>query len=114
MPKYFENELPLPFRRVSVTDSKLGESWLKGELTRQGGKLSLCLRFEGFEKDCLGYVFNIEQEGTTFRISDITGRQLLIIPSLQQLVAMVLHVSGSRYDSDWQAEFQELRNRITS
>ncbi|MEQ1852549.1 MAG: hypothetical protein ABMA01_13275 [Chthoniobacteraceae bacterium] len=59
-------------------------------------------------------MFNIEQAGNAFRISDITGKQLLTVPNLGELVAMVLHVSGASYDSDWQAEFQKMRNQITS
>jgi len=113
MPK-FDDERKLPFSRVAVTHSQFGESWLKRQLAENAGKLSLCFRFDGFEADCLGYVFNIEQAGEVFRISDITGKQLLSIGSLRELTALVLHVSGTRYDQNWQAEFQKLRNQITS
>lgn len=114
MPKHFDDERKLPFPRVSATSSQLNEQWLQRQLTQQAGKLSLCVRFEGFEADCLGYVFNIEQAGAAFRISDITGRQLLTVGSRRELLALVLHVSGARYDQNWQTEFQKLRNQITS
>lgn len=114
MPKYFDDERKLPFPRVSATSNQLNEQWLQRQLAQQSGKLSLCVRFEGFEPDCLGYVFNIEQSATSFRISDITGKQLLMLGSVKELLAMVLHVSGTRYDQNWQTEFQKLRNQITS
>ena len=114
MPKYFDGEKPLPFSRVAITSARFSEQWLRQELTRKRGKVSLCLRFAGFPDDSLGYVFNIEQAGEAFRVSDITGKQLLSVPNLSELVAMVLHVSGTSYDADWQAEFQKMRNQITS
>jgi hypothetical protein len=76
--------------------------------------VSLSLCFEGFPTDSLGYVFNIEQAEAKFHVSNITGKQLLSVDSLDELVTMVRHVSGTRYDADWQAEFQKLRNQITS
>ncbi len=97
MPKYFDDERKLPFTRIPVLSGQLNERWLQRQLTQQSGKLSLCVRFEGFETDCLGYVFNIKQASTSFHISDITGRQLLKISTLRELLAMVLHVSGTRY-----------------
>ena len=114
MPKYFEGEKPLPFARVAITADRFSEDSLRRELARKKGKVSLCLRFAGFPDDSLGYVFNIEQAGEAFRVSDITGKQLLSIPNLSELVAMVLHVSGTSYDADWQAKFQKMRNQITS
>lgn len=114
MPKYFDNERKLPFSRVSVANDQFSEQWLQRELAQRAGKLSLCLRFEGFEQDCLGYVFNIEQADESFRISDITSKQLLVLASLREVVAMILHVSGTRYDQNWQTEFQTLRNQIRS
>ena len=114
MPKYFEGEKPLPFARGAITSDRFSEKWLRTELTRKRGKMSLCLRFAGFPEDSLGYVFNIEQTGEAFRISDITGKQLLTVGNLGELVAMVFHVSGTSYDADWQAEFQKMRNQITS
>lgn len=74
----------------------------------------MCVRFDGFEEACLGYVFNIEQSGESYRISDITGKQLLTVGTMRELLAMVMHVSGTRYDQNWQTEFQKLRNQITS
>ena len=114
MPKYFEGEKPLPFVRVAITADRFSEDWLRRELARKKGRISLCLRFAGFPDDSLGYVFNIEQAGEAFGVSDITGKQLLSVPNLSELVAMVLHVSGTSYDADWQAEFQKMRNQITS
>ena len=114
MPKYFDGERPLPFLRAAITSDRFSEQWLRQELTRKRGKVSLCLRFAGFPDDSLGYVFNIEQAGEAFRVSDITGKQLLSVPNLSELVAMVLHVSGTSYNADWQAEFQKMRNQITS
>ena len=114
MPKYFDDERKLPFPRVPATNNQLNEPWLQRQVTQQAGKLSLCVRFEGFEANCLGYVFNIEQTDNSFRISDITGKQLLTVGTLRELLAMVLHVSGTRYDQNWQTEFQKLRNQITS
>jgi hypothetical protein len=114
MPKYFDGEKPLPFSRVAITSDRFSEKWLQQELTRKHGKMSLCLRFAGFPNDSLGYVFNIERAGDDFRISDITGKQLLTVANLGELVAMVLHVSGTRYNADWQTEFQKMRNQITS
>ena len=114
MPKYFDDERKLPFPRVPATENQLNELWLQRQLAQQSGKLSLCVRFERFEADCLGYVFNIEQAGSSFRISDITGKQLLMVGTLRELLAMVLHVSGTRYDQNWQTEFHKLRNQITS
>ena len=114
MPKYFDGEKPLPFSRVAITSARFSEQWLRQELTRKRGKVSLCLRFAGFPDDSLGYVFNIEQAGEAFCVSDITGKQLLSVPNLSELVAMVLHVSGTSYVADWQAEFQKMRNQITS
>lgn len=114
MPKYFEGEKPLPFARVRITSDRFSEQWLRQALTRKGGKVSLSLRFSGFPDDSLGYVFNIEQADGVFRISDIKGKQLLAIPDIGELVAMILHVSGASYDADWQTEFQKLRNQITS
>ena len=114
MPKYFDDERKLPFPRVSVMNSEFGEQWLQRQLADNDGKLSLCLRFEGFEPDCLGYVFNIKQAHSSFQISDIARKQLLSVGNLPELVKLVLHVSGTRYDQNWQAEFQKLRNQITS
>jgi hypothetical protein len=114
MPKYFDDERKLPFPHVPVTDSELDEPWLQKRLTHHSGKVSLCVRFDGFEADCLGYVFNIEQVGDSFHISDITGKQLLKVGAMRELLAMVLHVSGTRYDQNWQTEFQKLRNQIAS
>lgn len=114
MPKYFEGEKPLPFPRVATTNTEFSTQWLQKVLTRKSGKVSLCLRFVGFPADSLGYVFNIEQTGAAFRVSNITGKQLLNVGALDELVAMVRHVNGTRYDADWQAEFQKLRNQITS
>lgn len=114
MPKYFDDERKLPFPHVSATNEMLNEQWLQHQLTEQSGKLSLCVRFEEFEPNCLGYVFNIEHLSHSFRISDITGKQLLTVGNLQELLAMVRHVSGTRYDQNWQTEFQKLRNQITS
>lgn len=114
MPKYFEDERKLPFSRVSATSEMLNEQWLQHQLARQSGKMSLCVQFEGFEANCLGYVFNIEQTSNSFRVSDITGKQLLMVGNLRELLAMMLHVSGTRYDQDWQTEFQKLRNQITA
>jgi len=114
MPKYFEGEKPLPFPRVAITADRFSDDWLRRELARKKGKISLCVRFAGFPDDSLGYVFNIEQAGEAFRVSDITGKQLLSVPNLSELVKMVLHVSGTSYHADWQAEFQRMRNQITS
>lgn len=114
MPKYFDDERKLPFPHVPATTNQLNEPWLQRQLAQQSGKLSLCVRFEGFEADCLGYVFNIEQADASFRISNITGKQLLTVGTLRELLVMVLHVSGTRYDQNWQSEFQKLRNQITS
>ena len=114
MPKYFDGEKPLPFPRSAITPDRLTEDWAQQKLARNRGNLSLCLRFPGFPDDSLGYVFNIEQAGDSFRISDITGKQLLKVANLGDLVAMVLHVSGTSYDADWQTQFQKLRNQITS
>ena len=114
MPKYFDDERKLPFPRIPATTNQLNEPWLQRQLTQQSGKLSLCVRFDGFEADCLGYVFNIERVGASFRISNITGKQLLTVGTLRELLALVLHVSGARYDQNWQTEFQKLRNQITS
>lgn len=114
MPKYFEGVRPLPFPRVVVTPDHFSDDWLQRELVRKKGKISLCVRFDGFPEGSLGYVFNIEQAGGAFQISDITGKQLLSVANLGELVTMVLHVSGTSYDADWQAEFQKLRNQITS
>ena len=112
--KYFDDERRLPFPRAAIAHSEVTEVWLQRQLAQTAGKVSLSVRFEGFEPDCLGYVFNIEKSAAGFRVRDITGKQLLTVSTLQELVAMVLHVSGTRYDQDWQAEFQKLRNQITS
>ena len=114
MPKYFDDERKLPFPRISVTSGQLSEQWLQHQVAQQAGKLSLCVCFEGFEPRCLGYVFNIQQINNSFRISDIIGKQLLTVGNLRELLSMVLHVSGTRYDQNWQTEFQRLRNQITS
>jgi len=114
MPKYFHGDKPLPFERVSITSDRFSKRWLRTELVRTRGKMTLCLRFAGFPEDSLGYVFNIEQAGESFRVSDIKGRQLLTVTNLAELCEMVLHVSGSSYDADWQTEFQKMRNQITS
>ena len=114
MPKYFDGEKPLPFARVAIKADRFSEQWLRQELVRKRGKMSLCLRFAGFPDDSLGYMFNIEQAGEALRISDIKGKQLLTVATLAELVEMVLHVSGTSYDADWQAEFQKMRNQITS
>jgi hypothetical protein len=114
MPKYFEGERPLPFARVVITPDQFSDNWLQKELARKKGKISLCVRFAGFPEDSLGYVFNIEQVAGALQISDITGKQLLIVANLGELVTMVFHVSGTSYDADWQAQFQKLRNQITS
>jgi hypothetical protein len=83
-------------------------------LERKKGKISVCLRFAGFPDDSLGYVFNIEQVGDVYRVSDITGKQLLSVTKISELAGMIRHVSGTNYDAHWQAEFQKMRNQITS
>jgi hypothetical protein len=114
MPKYFDGEKPLPFARVAITSDRFSEQWLRKELVQTRGKMSLCLRFAGFPDDSLGYVFNIDQAGESFRISDIKGKQLLTVATIAELSDLVLHVSGASYDADWQTEFQKMRNQITS
>jgi len=57
MPKYFDDERKLPFTRIAATSSQLSEQWLLRQLAQHESKVSLRFQFEGFEKDCLGYVF---------------------------------------------------------
>ena len=114
MPKYFDGDLPLPYPRVNVSLRGFSEAWLVEQLAKNKGQISLCFRLDGFPPDSLGYVFHIEKSGEAFHVSDITKKQLLSVPSAAQLVAMVLHASGAKYEADWQVEFQRLRNEITS
>lgn len=114
MPKYFDGEKPLPFARVATTADCFSEDWLRRELVRKNGMISLCLRFAGFPDDSLGYVFNIKKSDEAYLVSDITGKQLLSVTDLGELTGMIRHVSGTNYDARWQAEFQKMRNQITS
>ena len=114
MAKYFDNERKLPSSKIGVTSGDFSEPWLANALAGNGNKISLCLSFPKFPDDAIGYVFNIEKTGDAFCLSDITGKKVLSVGKLSELVAIVRHVSGVNYDANWQAEFQKLRNQITS
>jgi hypothetical protein len=114
MPKYFDGQRSLPFPTATVSLSDFSEKWLAREIESKRGKVSLSLLFEGFPKDSLGYVFNIQKDGSQMRVSDITGKQLLNVSTLTELTAMILHAVGARYDAEWQTVFQKVRNQISS
>lgn len=114
MPKYFEGELKLPYPKEQVVLEDISIKKINALLAKHGGILSLCVRFHGFERDCLGYIFNIKRSSDGFVISDITRKELLQLDSDAKLVAMIQHVSGTKYDSNWQKIFQRIRNQITS
>lgn len=114
MAKYFDGEKKLPFLKTTVDLEHFSEERLLLEINKGKGAISLCLQFQGFPKDSLGYVFNIQQEGEDFRVMDITGKQLLTVRSPHELAAMILHASGAKYDAEWQSQFQKVRNQISS
>jgi hypothetical protein len=114
MAKYFDDERNLPFKPVTVRNDVFNQQWLERKLSSSRGKISLCYTFQGFDETCLGYVVNIQNSEDRFIITDITGKQLLNIDHISDVVAMVRHVSGTQYYQIWQTEFQRLRNEITS
>ena len=114
MPKYFDDKRKLPFAREEVLFEQVNAPTLEKLLNKQGGKVSVCVRFKGFENDCLGYVFNIEQTPEGFQVKDITKKLLLTVPNMDEVIAMMKHACGGKYNDEWQQRFQTLRNKITS
>jgi hypothetical protein len=114
MPKYFEGNKKLPYAKELLSLEQLTTRKLGELLDKHRDALSLCVRFPSFEQDCLGYVFNIKRTDGKYELSDITGKKLLVIEAGDALISMIQHVSGAKYDTDWQKTFQQLRNQITS
>ena len=113
MPKYFTDEKELPFDKVALDPEDLTADRLE-ELFESNSKLTLCLRFDGYDQSCLGYIFNVQLEDGSFRLTNIVGQLELSVQNMESLLEVMRHVSGISYSERVQAAFQQIRNDIGS
>lgn len=113
MPKYFNDERPLLFPKVTIGVCELTADWLAA-LFKQQDRNSISLSFQGFEESCLGFVVHVKKTGARYEILNITEQFELAVENEQQLVEVIKHVSGVQYSEKMQATFQQIRNDIGS
>jgi len=111
MPKYFDGERLLPFKKVTIDISSLTYEFLN-QLISSNSSMSLCVRLPGFEETCLGYVFNVKKLGETFQIIDITERVVLSLKSIEEIDELIKHAIGYAYSESMHRELAKLRDAV--
>jgi len=113
MPKYFTDERPLLFSKVTIKPGELTIAALS-TLFAKGKQYTICLTFEGFEANCLGFLVHVRKSGDRFELLNIAEEVELFVHSEEQLVEVIKHVSGTEYSERAQKAFQQIRNDIGS
>lgn len=111
MAKAFSDEKQFPFQKVRVTPDQTTPAELNLIFNRQSN-LTLCVSFEGFEDETLGFVFNIELDGGKFKLVNILEDTEVIARDVNSLSQIIRHVAGIDYHESVQALFQSSRNNI--
>ncbi len=113
MPKYFTDERPLLFNKATFKLGELTSATLAALFEKSPGN-TICLTFEGFEANCLGFLVHVRKSGDRFELLNIAEEVELFVHSEEQLLEVIKHVSGAEYSERAQKAFQQNRNAIGS
>lgn len=113
MAKYFTDEKSIPFKKLEATPENITNGII-GDAFERDDMLSICIKFNGFHENSIGYIANVVRVDKVFEIYNITGEREITAANEESLAEILLHICGHTYSERAQEAFQKIRNDIGS
>ena len=109
MPKYFTNELPLPFDKVAIAVDEITLERVTAILEKNHS-VSISISLPGLEDSCIGYIINLTNTESEIIVCDITKKALFTLASPADVVRLAKHVIGYEFSQDIHDHAQKIRD----
>ena len=109
MPKYFTNEIPLPFTKVAIAADEITIEKIT-EIIEENDSVSISISLPGLEDDCIGYVINLSISAEEITVYDITSKSLFTLNTADQITQLAKHSIGYEFSQEIHDCVQKLRD----